>query len=287
MLAVEPRRRPAAARLPAALRDAFAARSARPRPATSISGLRDRAVPAALSAAYAAGGAALLPFFPRGWPLLLALAAGCLALRAPRAGVALALAVPLLPLGNVSLGLSLAYGLLAAAWFALFARDGRASLLLAAGPLLAPLGLLAAVPLVAHRAEGWVRRAGTAAAATLLAGAVAAVARTPFPLAGAPPALPVNETSRPDVALNRLLDALAAWPGLVIVALALAAATLALPAARSRGLWGIAAWGSSLVAAAVLLPAGLGDDPVSAAGLVPGIWAVTLLLAAEGLRTRR
>ena len=288
MLTLEPRRRPAAARLPGALRETFAARSARPRPATSRRSLQERALPAALAAAYAGGGAALLPFYPRGGPLLLALVAGAVALRAPRAGVAVALAVPLLPLGNIALGLALAYGIVAAAWLAAFARAPRDSLLFLAGPLLAPFGLLAAVPLAAQRAQGTARRAATAVTATLAAGAVAAVARTPFPVGGAPPALPLRETARPDAALDRLVDALAAWPALALLALVLAAATLALPAARSRGLWAIAGWGSALVAAAVLLPA-LAGPAVDAAWLVPGAWAATLLLAVEahGLRIPR
>jgi Protein kinase domain len=281
MLALEPRRRPAAARLPGALREAFAARSMRRRPATSRRALRERALPAALATVYAGGGAALLPFFPRGGPLVVALLAGVLALRAPRAGVALALAAPVLPLGNVALGLALVYALLAAGWLAAFARDPRGSLLFLAGPLLAPLGVMAAVPLAAQRAHGALRRAATAVAATLAAGTVAAVARTPFPLGGAPPALPLRETARPDAALERLLEGLAAWPGVALLALVLAAATLALPAASARGLWGMAFWGSGLVAAGVLLPAGLGDTPVTAAWLVPGAWAATLLLAAQ------
>jgi hypothetical protein len=287
MLSTEPRRRPAAGRLPDALRDAFAARSRRRRPATSIRALRGNALPAGLAGAYAAGAAALLPFYPRGWPVLAALAAVVLTLRAPRAGLGLALAVPLLPLGNVALGLALAYAVLAAGWLALFARDTRAALLAATGPLLAPIGLIGAVPLVALHARGRLRRVATAVAATLLAGVVAALARTPFPLGAAPPALPLHETERPHVALARLADALAAWPGLGLLALVLAAATLAVPLARTRGLWGLAGWGSGLVALAVLLPAGPGGTPVAVAGLVPGIWAAAIWLAAEPLRTRR
>jgi Protein kinase domain len=287
MLAPDPRRRPAAGRLPDALRDAFAARGRRPRPAMSIQGLRERALPAGLAALCAAGGAALLPFYPRGWPLLVALAAGLVALRLPRAGLALALAVPVLPLGNVALGLALAYVLLAGAWFALFLRNHQAALLFLSGPLLAPVGLLAAVPLVALQARGHVRRAATAVAATLTAGIVAAVARVPFPLGGPPPAVPLDETGRPDAALGRLLDALAAWPGLGLLALVLAAATLAVPAARERGLWGVAAWGSGLLAAAILLPGTLGGTPVNVIGLVFGVWAATAWLAVERFRTRR
>src|SRR3989304_2713533 len=74
-------------------------------------------------------------------------------------------AVPLLPLGNISLGLALAYVPLAAGWALLFARDARSGLLFTAGPLLGPIGALALVPLLAVRAGGAARRAAAGAGA--------------------------------------------------------------------------------------------------------------------------
>jgi hypothetical protein len=70
---------------------------------------------------------------------------------------------------------------------------------------------------------------------------------------------------------------------LLLLAAACAAATLALPLARSRGLWGIAAWGSGFLAAALLAPALAGAGP-NALLLAPGIWAATLWLGADALR---
>ena len=62
---------------------------------------------AAGAAALLAGWAtATLPFFPAYWPGGIALVAALLTLAAPRLGLAFALAVPVLPLGNISLGLS-------------------------------------------------------------------------------------------------------------------------------------------------------------------------------------
>ena len=48
-----------------------------------------------------------LPFYPHSWPVLLALVALATTLLRERAGIALALAVPVFPLGNISLGLAL------------------------------------------------------------------------------------------------------------------------------------------------------------------------------------
>jgi hypothetical protein len=99
--------------------------------------------------------------------------------------------------------------------------------------------------------------------------------------------MPLDETGRPDVALGRLLDALAAWPALWLLACVVGAATLALPYAKERGLWGIAFWASGFLGLAILLPAGPGGAPVSAVGLAVGIWATAVWLATEPLRTRR
>jgi hypothetical protein len=70
-----------------------------------------------------------VPFYPALFAPLLALLAGGLMLLRPRLGLAFALAVPVLPLGNVSSGLALLYAALACAWLALSWRVA------AAGPL--------------------------------------------------------------------------------------------------------------------------------------------------------
>ena len=76
-----------------------------PRPALPPPPLARRAVPRALPALFAgcAGRHGHFPSIPRGWPLGLASAAGRLTLLHARGGLALALAVPVFPLGNLSL----------------------------------------------------------------------------------------------------------------------------------------------------------------------------------------
>ena len=68
--------------------------------------------------------------------------APALGFAAPRAGLLFALAVAFFPLANISLGLAAVYAVLAAGWAALSWRDARAGLLLAVGPLLAPIAAL-------------------------------------------------------------------------------------------------------------------------------------------------
>ena len=75
---------------------------------------------------------------------------------------------------------AIALGVLALGW-----RDPRFALVFAAGPLLAPLGLLALVPLVVQPARGIVRRASQAMLAVLAASVVAASADDDLPLATA------------------------------------------------------------------------------------------------------
>ena len=104
------------------------------------------ALPAAATGLAAGVGAAMLPFYPSGGAAAIAVVSAVTAFRSPRAGLALALAAPVFPLGNVALGLALAYGAVALAWLVLFWRDARFGLAFVAGPLLAPLGLLALVP---------------------------------------------------------------------------------------------------------------------------------------------
>ncbi|MBD0290748.1 MAG: serine/threonine protein kinase [Thermoleophilia bacterium] len=286
MLAVEPRRRPAAQRVAPALRAPLAER--RPRAATSLASLRRHALHASLACAFATGSALALPFFPRGWPAALGLVACLLALLAPRAGLAFALAVPVLPLGNVSLGLALVWVGLASVWLLLFARDPRSGLVPAAGPALAAVGLVALVPLAAQHARGAARRTGVAAGAFVAAAAGAALGRLPlpFPLEALPDRLALAATSNPGTAARAVARAGVEYPGVALEGAVFALAALAVPEVLRRGTWAVAAWGSAFVAAALLAPS-LAGVTVHEWPMVPGICVATLALGARALRARR
>ena len=275
MLSLDPRRRPPAARLPHLLRAGLDAAEERVPSSASTHALAGRAFPALLAGAFAGGAAWVLPFFPRGWPVLLALLAAAASLRSPRIGSALALAVPVLPLGNLSLGLALAYAALALLWLALTARDAESALVFALGPLLAPVGAIALLPALALRARGPVRRAAHAA--------VGVLATAPLVFRGE--TLPVTGVGSPVEAVQTVLEFLGAHPVLPLEALVFAAAAAGAPFALKNGAWGISAWGATFLAASVLLPTAWGLD-VAVLPLILGVWGAAGALAAEGARKR-
>jgi hypothetical protein len=213
-----------------------------------------RLAAAALAGVFAGWTATALPFFPHGWALGLAL--GCAALTAAREriGLAAALAVPVLPLGNVSLGLALFYAALAAAWLALSWRQPRGGLVFALGPALAPLAALALVPLAAAGLRGAPRRGLQAGVAVIVAALVAGIRHVPLPLTGAaaPLGLGVAGARDPLDVAGSLARAAAAHPGLLVEAAALGVVAALLPFARARGRWGAAGLGAGMVALTVL-----------------------------------
>jgi hypothetical protein len=284
MLSLAPSLRPSAKDAAKLIRSGWHRRDERPRAVTSRSTLADRAGPAALAAVFAGASAFLLPFFPAGWPLLCAALAALAALWSPSAGLALALAVPILPLGNLSLGLALAYLPLALGWLALFARDARSGLLFAVGPLLAPVGALALVPVLVTRACGMARRGALAAVAVRAGTAVAGLTRSPLPLTGeTPPVLGIAGEPSPGAAAGAVATALTEHSALALEAIVFAAAAAAVPYALRFRFWGLAGWGSGFLAFALLAPGGA-VDPFP---LVLAVWAATALLAARLARNPR
>ncbi len=176
----------------------------------------------------------MLPFYPSGAAAGIAVAAGLAAFRSPRAGLALALAAPVFPLGNVSLGLALVYGAVALAWLALSWRDARFGLAFLAGPLLAPLGLLALVPVAVAGSRGAARRAAQALAAVAVAAVAAGLRGWDLPFRqGAVPPLDLQGADSAATATAALVEAVP--PGLALEALALAAIAVALPMPARRG----------------------------------------------------
>ncbi|HYX89437.1 MAG TPA: serine/threonine-protein kinase [Gaiellaceae bacterium] len=278
MLALNPAARPPAATLAHELRDAFAERLRRRTTRTTLPPVR---APLTLAAPIGAGlfagwTTAALPFFPPLFAPLLGLLAFALTLVRPRIGLALALAAPVLPLGNISSGLALLYAALACGWLALSWRAPREGLFLALGPLLAPLSALGLLPLAALALGSRARRPLQVAAAVLLAAIVAGLRHVPLPFTGtAPPrGLGITGSEDPFAVAVALWRALLAHPALALEALVLAAVAVALPYARERGVWAIAGLGAALIAA-TLLPA----PSVAAAPLVAAAWATCTVLA--------
>jgi len=277
-MATEPARRPSAEKLATDLRrsleppktkaKAKATGAARPtytRPELPAVDVHKFTAPL-LAAAVTGWSTATMPFYPAGWPLgLAALAAAATALK-PRAGLALALAAPVFPLGNVSRGLAVLYAALAAAWLVVSWRRPREALLPAVGALLAPLSLLAFLPLLLTSVGSTVRRGLYAALAVVLATIVAGIRRAPLPLTGdGPPLVPLAGLDGPVEAARRLVDALP--PTIALQGLVLGLGAAALPFVARRGPWELAMFGAMLMAA-LLLP----DPRIAALPAVAAVW---------------
>jgi hypothetical protein len=284
-LSLNPARRPSAHDLAAALRGA--ARPGRRLKKPSRRGTialpteAPRIGAAALAGAFAAWTAAELPFYPHGSAVALALVAAALTAFRARLGLAATLAVPALPLGNISLGLAVLYAALAAAWIVLCWREPRGGLLFALGPALAPLAALGLVPLAASGLRAGPRRAAQAGVAVIVASVVAGVRGASLPFTGAHPPLGLGvagATDPLDVA-GTLARAAAAHPALLLEAAALAAVALALPHAQALGRWGAAGIGAAMLAFCLLA--------VPSAAAVPLVIAAWLTSAAVAFRAER
>src|SRR5881398_68268 len=189
-LSTNPARRPTARDLADALRGAASSTSV-PRPGfrlpTRIEG--GQALTALLAALLAGWTSSALPFYPHGWPLVLALLALAATLLRERGGIALALAVPVFPLGNISLGLALLYAALAAAWLLVTWREPRAGLLFVLGPLLAPIAALGLLPLATARVRAAPLRGLSVILGVLTAALAAGIRHVSLPLVGGTPPL--------------------------------------------------------------------------------------------------
>jgi hypothetical protein len=284
-LARDPARRPRASALAAELRNALRRPQRREKPETrgrqAVDDrpallLAERVIPAALAMIATGLGAALLPFWPSALVVTLVAGAGLGALVHPRIGLAVALAAPVFPLGNLAEGAAVLYSALALAWLGLAWRHPRTGLLFVLGPVFAPLGLLALVPLAVQPAKGVLRRGSQALVAVLAAALVAGTAGDDLPLAASPASslgIAPPDSVR-DVA-GAISAELALHPLLLGGALVAAVAAAGLPwAARTR--YGVAAVGGALVVASVAT--GTGAFGLLAAGLV---WA-----AAAGVAPR-
>jgi hypothetical protein len=286
-LALDPAARPTAAGLAAELRNALRAPQARParkeRPTkeddTAVAPARRHArqvVPVALTVIATLVGATLLPFWPPGLVAAIVVVAGIAAWLDPRAGLAVALAAPVFPIGNVATSAAVLYAALAIGWLLLTWRDARHGLLFVSGPLLAAVGLLPLVPLVVQRASGWVRRAAHGAIAVLSAALLAGLAGDDLPVAGEDPGtLGIGPLTPVSDAASSSWSWLLEHPPVAIGAVLVGAASALLPWARGASRYGVVAVGFVLVASAVLAGAGVVSTFVCLAG-----WAIAGISAA-------
>jgi hypothetical protein len=205
---------------------------------------------------------------------------GTLTATRARLGLAFTLAVPILPLGNLSLGLALAYAALAAGWLGLMWGDARKGLLFAVGIGLGPIGLLGVVPLLTLSARGTARRVAHTLAAVLVGGVAAGVHGWAVPFTGSRAAsLAIAGNEHPVVVLHALWQWLVSTPTLGLEALILAATAMALPLAARGADLTIATFGAALLAATLLVAHGVGSMPLVLTG-----WATCVFLAVMSRR---
>jgi hypothetical protein len=267
-LSTNPARRPSARDLADALRGATTTAVTRPGFKLPTRIEPGQALTAILAALLAGWISSALPFYPHAWPLLLAFLALAATLLRERVGIALALAIPVLPLGNISLGLALLYSALAAGWLLVTWREPRAALLFVAGPLLAPIAALGLLPLVAARTRTGALRAVVVGIGVLTAALAAGIRHAALPLIGGPAPLGLGIAGARDPldVAGSLARAAGAHPALLIETCALALVALALPHARARGRWAAAGLGAGMIVLTV--------------AAVPSAAALPLLLAA-------
>jgi hypothetical protein len=291
-LSPDPAARPRASDLAAALRGSLRQGPARPKRPTNAPEAEAvvaparlharRIVPVGLAVVGAVLGATIMPFWPPAFVLVIAAGAGAATLLDPRLGLAVVLATPVFPLGNLAQGAALLYGALAVAWLVLAWRDARWGLLFVTGPLLAGAGLLALVPLVVHPARGAGRRAVYGAAAVLASalGAGLAGERLPASDTGVE-ALDIGPLDSPWSIAVALADVLEAHSPVLLAAVIVATASAVLPWARRRSKHGVALLGLAMTAASVT--AGVG---IAATLVVAAVWAVAAVTVG-GIRPAR
>lgn len=279
-LSLDPKTRPSASDLAAELRNAVRKPQERPsrekRAAVSddqqVAPARRharRVAPIALGMLTAALGATLLPFWPTELVAVLVILAGLASWLDPRLGMAIALATPIFPLGNVAAAAAVLYGLFAVAWIVSNWRDARHGLWFVSGPVLATVGLLPLVPIVLFPIASTARRVAHGVVAVL---ATALLAGT-----GTIDIGPLDS-------VGSAAASLWAWLGteslVTTTALLIAGAAAALPWARSRSRYGVAAVGFVVTAGSVLAGAGIASTIV-----VLIVWAGFAFAAVAPRRT--
>ena len=278
---LDPSRRPTALQLAQRLRDASTERRGRRTGGRALPSIPappiQRLVAGTAATAYTAAVGLLLPFYPPGWGWgLAAIAAALTAVRA-RLGLAFALSTAILPLGNASFGVAVAYTLAAAAWLVATWRRPEEGLLAAVGPVLASVGALALAPLAVLYVRGAVWRGVHTALAVVLAALVAGIAGSDLPLS-ARGTTPLGLEGSDDVGavLTALGRGLLARPEVPLAAVVLGLVAAVLPLAAARTLWALAGLGAAALGALLL--------PVAAVHALPVVTGIWLCCAVVGVR---
>ena len=291
-LAPDPDDRPRASDLAASLRNSLRQGTARDertatheKPDEAVAPARlhlRRVAPVGLAVLGAVLGSTLLPFWPPGLVAAIAIAAGVATWFEPRLGLAVVLAAPLFPFGNVAEGAAILYGVVALAWLVFAWRDARWGLLFLTGPLLASAGLLALAPLAMQPARGALRRGVYGATSVLAAAFAAGLANEALPAAGVTAGpLGVSPLDSPQEIALALWDVLVRYPAVPVAAALVGAAAALLPWATRRSEHGFALVGFALLAGSMAA----GGSIASSLGVVL-VWGVAAVVLSALRATR-
>ena len=282
-LALDPEERPAPGTLARTLRSSLvrAPRQRKRRVRIARSVLAARLAHAGLSAVFVAASLSLFPFFPPSFTMPMAAVVAAVALARPRLGLLLALAAPVLPLGDVSSGLAWAYGGAAIVYFALMSREPLSAMVPLAGPLLAAAGALVVTPLLALRTRGALRRGLVAGLTVLVAVLYSGLHGLPLPLSGeaAPQGIGIPGSTSPTAVASALAGFLTAHPAIVIGACTIAIAAVLAPAAIRASAWPLAFGSAAVLAVLVLGPPLVLDASIATVPTVASGWVAFATLA--------
>jgi hypothetical protein len=209
----------------------------------------------------------LFPFLPQSFTFPLVLLVATASFIRPQFGLALALAVPVLPLGDVSSGLAMAYAGFALAWLVWHWRAPLAGSAFALGPPLAAVGLLGLLPLAGIGTRGPLRRIAMVVAGVAAATAFAALRNTslPFVDVDAPAGLGIAGSEDAAAVIRALGNYAWSQPALLTITAVFAVVALLAPLGKRASLWQIS-MASSLVVAITLLVPTLAFDSVIRTG---------------------
>lgn len=248
-----------------------------------------RAVHAVLTSGFAAAMLMLFPFFPASFTIPVSILVASASFIRPRLGLALALAIPILPLGDVSSGLAIAYAVAAFAWLVAHWRSPFAGSAFALGPPLAYVGLLGLLPIGVIRASGPIRRASLVTAGIAAAASFAAMKDMRLPFLGvSPPAgLGISGSDDPVAVVGALAEYLWSQPALLALSAILALVAALAPLGFRATLWQLSIAGSLVVGAMLLVPTLAFDAQVSAGEIVIATLAGMTFLARPTLAALR
>tara|TARA_B100000686_G_scaffold289835_1_gene316835 strand:+ start:390 stop:1259 length:870 start_codon:yes stop_codon:yes gene_type:complete len=174
----------------------------------------------------------------------------------PRLGLAIALVIPILPLGDVSTGLAIAYAAAAAIWLFLHWRKPHVGAVFVLGPILAIPGLLGLIAFGAAWVNGALRRSLLTIGCITAAIAFSGLQGKKLPFFGdtPPSGLGIARSEDPLAVITALANYAWSQPAFLFLGGIFAVISISAPLARQATLWKLSFASSFIVATTLLIP---------------------------------